>query len=238
MKKKFLIFDFDGVIVDSTMIGFRKINKNLSGLNLPEVSENFLRKHWGKKADDLFSLVCEEVGASQEKKENFKMRDAYMLEEYALSSEVVAALSELQETNYIGLLTSRTDNSLYNLANKIGLDLNMFDFIQTADRCSYTKPDGSVFKPLLEWVRALGFAASDVVYFGDTIDYDYAATQNCQPRIDFVGVASGVNTVRDFLNAGLGLCQIVPYFTKLPWFLSKVEKQEKIIKTKYLILAD
>ncbi len=226
MEKKFFIFDFDGVIVDSTRLGFKRFNLILKTMGLPAISDDFLRQHWGMKMEEIIDLICNcaEVGASQEEKEAFKAMEPGISSSmpYKLEREMLEALLNLRISHIdIGLITSRTDKSLTEISNLVGLSLKTFNKIQTLNHFYHYKPDGRVFGPFINWAKSRGIEPEQIVYIGDTIQFDLAATLDSDPKIDFIGVVSGVNTREDFLQAGVPMCRIVD-FENLPDFLHKI----------------
>ena len=223
MDKQVFIFDLDGTLLDTTGIGFRKINRNLARLGLPAVSDDFLRSHWGKCAQDLFQIVCEKVGASQEQLEDFCRHDKTMMQEYFLDPNLMPALTRLRASGAVlGMLTSRTAESVARLASKVNLDLQIFEFLQTKDDHEWQKPDGRVFDPLLDWTSSEGIEPEEIVYFGDTINYDLAATRDARIPLSFIAIASGVNTREEFFEQGLCHCMIIDSCEELPAYLDMI----------------
>ncbi len=219
--KKFMIFDVDGTLYDNTNLGFSKINRNLVSVGLNPLPTDVIRQHWGMKAADLFEKMCDLAGAAPEQKKMFLDNDEHFSREtnYELSPNLMGAIEMLKSFNiFTGILTSRTGQSLFSLAKQTGLDLKLFDYVQTITHFPYHKPNGRVFGPVFNWARSKALSPEDIVYFGDTIAYDYAATQNSDPPLNFVGVVSGINTHEEFLTTGLPACQITT-FENLPGFI-------------------
>jgi phosphoglycolate phosphatase-like HAD superfamily hydrolase len=226
--KKFFVFDLDGVLINSTEMGFVKINQILSYLGLENVSEEFLRPHWGKRLSELYGLVCDEVGANDEQRQEVLDLEPIISADlpYEFSRELFESLTNLRLFGfYIGLITSRTDNSLKLIAKQVGLNLEIFDQLQTVNHFYHHKPDGRVFGPFINWAAARKISPIEMVYIGDTIENDYAATQDCDPKLDFIGVVSGATTGSEFLNAGIPPCRIVE-FAHLPSFLHHIIRQK------------
>jgi beta-phosphoglucomutase-like phosphatase (HAD superfamily) len=227
-EKKFFMFDLDGVLINSTEIGFIKINRILGHLGLSHVSPEFLRPHWGKQFSDFFDLICNEVGAREDQRKDFLEIEPIIAADlpYEFSRELFEAITNLKLFGgKVGLITSRTDDSLRLIAKQIGMNLKMFDQLQTINHFYHHKPDGRVFGPFINWAAARRITPEQMVYIGDTLDNDYVATQDSDPKIDFIGVVSGATTSEEFLNAGVPLCRIVE-FGHLPNFLHHLLKQK------------
>ncbi len=227
--KKILAFDLDGTLIDTTGIAFRRINNILNELGLPSLSHAVLKKFWGKKVKKLFRFICKEAGANKEQRKAFFKRDLEIISnfDFEVSEELLFALKSLKQNGILlALITSRSLNSLKKLAKKSGISLEelkkVFDFIQTGNCYRYKKPDGRVFRPLLRWAHSQGLNANNIVYFGDTTQYDLAATKNSKPKIDFIAVASGIHEVQDFYKAGLSEKEIISSFEELPSYLLKM----------------
>ena len=228
-EKKFFLFDLDGTLLNNTRLGFARVNKNLDLLGLPPIDENFLRQHWGMPAKDLWQLICLEIGATEEQQKAFQTSDLYLAKtrEHSpeLSTELINAITSLKHFGlFTGILTSRTGLSLEAVVEQTGLPLEIFDYVQTITHFPHHKPSGRVFGPAINWARVRALTPKNIVYFGDTVNYDYAATLNSEPPLDFVGVASGVNTYDEFLAAGLTTCRITT-FEKLPDLLHRTIKE-------------
>jgi phosphoglycolate phosphatase-like HAD superfamily hydrolase len=235
-EKKFLIFDADGVLVDSTALSCQKIDIILDSLNLPAIPRPFLIKNWGIKLPDLFELISQEIGASPEQTKLMNELEPQVALElpYTFPREIFEALLSLRMCDcYVGLLTNRSNASLQRLVAQTGMPLSLFDKIQTPDHWPHPKPDSRVFGPFANWAGARGIKPEEMAYFGDTISQDLKATQNYEWPIDFVAVVSGINTREEFFDAGVQLCRIVD-FANLPNFLYKImrQKTESLVEIK------
>lgn len=198
---KLLVFDFDGTLVSSTLPGFKKIWQVMEILELPKVSEEFLRLHWGKKFPELVKDICHHVGVDGEYIEEFLRLEKQIVSVYELNQELFFTLAELRRQGMlIAMLTSRDIDSLYLSSKKLGFSLQDFDFVQTPEDTEYHKPDGRVFDPLLKWAETKSCTPENIIYFGDTINYDLAAAKDRDKPLRFVGVVSGICTPSDFLR--------------------------------------
>jgi phosphoglycolate phosphatase-like HAD superfamily hydrolase len=237
-KLRILCFDFDGVIVDNTLLGYQKSNQITAELGLPPVPVSLLREHWGKRASDLAAIICRHHGRETAYNIAYFIRRIREINIHAdLNKNLLVSLLALSEAGFlIGIITSRDRDELQKHAEEIGLDLNIFDYIQTLDDYPCHKPSGDVFKPLFQWAHDLdrGLAAKNIAYFGDTVKCDYQAVKNARLQgqaIKFIGVCSGVNTYEEFLAAGLEGKEIVKSHDVLPLFLEKIIRN----KSGYLV---
>jgi phosphoglycolate phosphatase-like HAD superfamily hydrolase len=231
--QKFLCFDCDGVVVDNTLNAFGRINSVLWEIGLKPVEEKFLREHWGMKSDELISFICRLQGASNPQNiikviADFKKAEETIKDGAKIDRRLVKVLGALPDFGFFpALVTSRTRESLERYAEDIDLDLNLFLFIQTASDYPVCKPNGSVFKPLIQWAYNCDqtATAANITYFGDTLKYDYQAVLNArmqQQMIKFVGVCSGVNSYEEFINAGLNEQNVIVDHGSLKFYLNRI----------------
>ena len=153
MKRRVILgFDFDGVIIDNTAWGFKKINLALQEMGLRPVSEDFMREHWGKRINDLFFIVCRNQKATKAQLTALiDGVDKYDVGDCKVDLKLLKSFVSLKEAGImVALITNRDQKRLRAYSSKIGLNLDIFDYIQTIDDGSYHKPDGRVFLPLIK----------------------------------------------------------------------------------------
>lgn len=233
-----LCFDFDGVLINNTLLGFKKVDQILAELNLPSVPVDFIRQNWGLSVDDLARVTLGRFKkANGEYIGYFRQRAKEINIKPVLDNDLLGALISLPEFGFINaIITNRDKYDLEKYSEEIGFNLKMFDFIQTKDDHPISKPDGQVFGPLILWLHDIGhFNSSNVAYFGDTLRMDYQAVLNANiqgQQIKFVGVCSGVNTYEEFATAGLNETEIVASHDVLHYYLNRliVEKVESRAK--------
>lgn len=233
MKKKILAFDLDGTLIDTTGMTFRRINKVLNELELPSLPDTVLRKYWGKKVKKFFHFICKQAGANRKQRKAFSNRDLEIISnfKFEISEDLLLSLKILKKNGILlALITNRSLNGLKKMARESDVDLKqvrkLFDFVQTGNCYKHKKPDGRVFRPLLKWIQAQGLSVSDLVYIGDTIEYDLKAAQESKPKIDFVAVLSGLHEAEDFYKLGLKEDEIVRSFADLPFYILKIADME------------
>jgi phosphoglycolate phosphatase-like HAD superfamily hydrolase len=229
-----LCFDFDGVIVDNTLCGFRKVNNILAEIGSPPASDSFLKSNWGKPASELFKNISElmQLNDSQIAFLNQRNHEINEIEGMRLDMDLIGALLSLREFGLVtAVITNRDRQHLEIYSKQIDLDLSIFDYIQTISDYPCRKPDGDVFKPLLQWAQhEVGpKAGSSIAYFGDTIQYDYRAVLNAKAQghdIKFIGVCSGVNDYEEFLAAGLTEKEIISSHDALSSYLTRLIQEK------------
>lgn len=225
-EKKVLAFDWDGTLIDSTGYGMRKIEAIFSEFNLEPPCRAELRRIWGIRVELLYHHISKYMLNDIISAEEFKDLYVSVIDDYPSMKEVTDVLARLKEFGYkLALITSRSHDSWLKTCQELQFDYKSFDFIQTATHYYHHKPSGRVFGPIINWAKRHRIRPDEIVYFGDTIKYDYLATQDSNPVLDFIGVASGVNTVSEFEAAGVPFGNIVGSYNEMPHFLNKLIQQ-------------
>ncbi|MFA5000271.1 MAG: HAD hydrolase-like protein [Patescibacteria group bacterium] len=230
MGKLIFAFDFDGTVVDGTTLGFEKVKMALmlSGLQSDsEEVDNALRQNYGASLKELLKIMYKAGGGGvngsckySEFRKKFDVLNREMDNNLSVDNSLVKAIDYIPNSQVIKvLITSRKRKCLNQTVKKIGFDLDIFNYIQTADSYEFIKPDGRVFRPLIKMSFREKVSIEDIFYFGDTLEYDYAAVKNSGFPIKFIGIASGVNTVEEFKDAEIPESRIVPSFQEFAGFL-------------------
>lgn len=228
--RNLLVFDFDGVIVDNTHLGYKKTNQILAELGLSPIPTGFLRKHWGKQANDLALTFCGyHRQATAKNLAYFRNRVREINIGAILDRDLFGSLISLPQFGFLtGIITSRDKADLKKHAQEIGLDLSIFHYIQTIDDHLCSKPNGHVFDPLIHWAGCRNLTSANIAYFGDTINYDQAAVKNSRKPIKFIGVCSGVNTYKEFEDAGLNETEIISSHDVLSFYLKRLIQEKAV----------
>ena len=202
-----LIFDFDGVVVDTTMPAFKFIQESLYKHGLPTVEDSFLRSIWGRPVEEIHKLIEEEIGEEFPAKLRLELKSyrpkcnpnqelAFFLQKSRQNGDKIALVTNRTKKDINGILDHNTCRHL----------LDLFHFVQSGEK-NIKKPDPLVFKSILDSLEYQKYQIKNIIFFGDTVAYDYQAVLNFNKtssyKMLFFGVISGASTEKDFIKAGL-----------------------------------
>ncbi len=183
LRPKAILFDMDGVLVDSLDSWWKALNHSLKKYNQEEITkEEFIEKYWGH---DLYWNL---------KKNNLDLKIGKFcnkiyhqhtddVEIYKTTRETLEKLSKYKKS----IIT----NTPRICTNKILENFNIrkyFDFILTSDDVSISKPDPEI---VLMACKKFNLDPSQVVLVGDT-DSDIKAGRNAGCKV------IGVNIKADY----------------------------------------
>ncbi len=215
MKIRAVIFDFDGVILDSCAEGIEEIIKMVgaNGFAIPPNIRSTLKDNWGKtpaKALEIsFGL---DPQTSQEISKQWGELPPLPL--IAGTENVLSALKFIEKMK-LGLLTSRDWTSLSPILKHHSLIRFFGNCIQCENDFPYIKPDPRVFDHIL---RLLDVGSDECIYIGDT-PIDFAAARD--KGIENISVLTGINGKNDFLAIGQKEENIIRSIADLPEWIEK-----------------
>lgn len=201
-EKELIIFDYDGVLVDSVLVTFKAIIEAVRELNVKEPDFELLKEKWGICFNkNLFPDLAKELGWSflQQRYilESFFNKNAQLI--YPLPDSINQCLKTLKERDYkLAILTNRKLESLIYYSYKSNLNLDVFESIVCPQNGLF-KPDPKVFNYF--WQK--GHSPEKTVFIGDSIKFDLASASSHLPEIDFIAITSGLNDKCDFIKAGV-----------------------------------
>lgn len=222
MKINSVIFDFDGVISDSSSIeraGGRivRIVKN-NRIAIPDDIFLKLKKYWGIEGIQLIK-VCFNVDENTAERLLKQWEEEDERKSFPLINGTKETLSHLTDKDYVlSILTSRQRENLLKIMNKYKL-VPFFLIIQSISDWPYSKPDPRALDYILETTEKMfGFHKDNHLFVGDTpTDWECARDKN----VKFLAVTSGVYSRNYFAEAGVSKKNIIPSITHLPEWLEK-----------------
>ena len=233
---KLILFDFDGVILDSWQTGYEIICQIADCAGIQKPKRNFVRKNWGATGLNLIQSVFPDYTFIEQKRmqELFKNFNNQPLENRIKIMEYSAeTLIGLKNTgNKIGLCTNRSFRLKEHLEKLNGVE---FDIILSCDNpavadkqkllicenhflAKFPKPDKRFFEQALNLAEKLDIAKEKIFFIGDTL-VDFEGARNA--GINFIGVLTGaVNTKKRWWKwGGLESIFIVNSIADLPRLL-------------------
>jgi phosphoglycolate phosphatase len=164
----FMIFDFDGTLVNSGMDIAASVNHTLEMLGVPQKDPNTIIRFIG---DGVQKLIEKSIGPDfgdrfHEAMENFSSHYAeHMLDTSRLYDSVIEILRHFQEKKKI-IVTNKRKYFTLEMAKAFGL-MEYFEEIIGADSTPYKKPDPRLLHPVIERYRA---APDRTVIIGDGVN--------------------------------------------------------------------
>lgn len=234
--EKLILFDLDGVLLDSWEPGLQIIWQLADFAGVKQSKRNFIRKKWGHTGIKLVQSIFPELAYKEQERlrELFKKFNNAPLEDKIKIVEGSAeTLINLKKTgNKIGLCTNR---SLHLKEHLEKLEKVEFDIIISCDNLltpndkkplicenhflvKSAKPDSSFFEPALAFAEKQNIPKEKIFFVGDTL-VDLEGAKNA--KINFIGVLTGaINTKKRWWKwGGLESRFVVNSATDLPkWF--------------------
>jgi HAD superfamily hydrolase (TIGR01549 family) len=211
MAIKSIIFDLDGVILDSNQLLIdlhKKVAKNL-GLRIPKDKE--ISSLWGRPWEEVIDILwpnCDFEKFRQTFLEIMKNENII----FPAFKSVPEVLKELNNRGTkFGIVTGAGKSYALSDLKKAGVNPGLFNFIITPEDTKNHKPHA---EPILQACNRLGVNPEDVIYVGDSlIDYESAK----KARVNFIGVLSGASNEEEFRISGVK--HVINSIEDLPKFL-------------------
>lgn len=181
MKVKAVLFDLDGVLVDSLEVWYKSMNETLSKFGKGRVGKGeYLKKYWGFSLSRNF----ERLGLGREAVDYCLSRYEHHLGEIEPFPEAEEVLRELRRRRFrLALVTNTPSRMVQRLLSGLGLG-ELFHAIITGDDVRKAKPHPEAVRKAC---RRLGVRPEQAVLVGDTRS-DVLAGRSAKVTVVGVGV--------------------------------------------------
>ncbi len=205
---KAVIFDADGVIINSFMAAFQrhcKIAKELGFIPPPlELFRQHFGKEWQKNFIPALARKLNWPDGAVDKFINTYLQDYKDFNYPPMPKARETLLALHQQGIVLAIVSNRLKTTLNLRIKRAGLNPDIFYQILSPEDTNFRKPDPRVFDSLLQKLKQQkGILPMEVIYVGDTIEYDMKAAEKHNPPLHFIGITSGATTKEEFLQAGL-----------------------------------
>lgn len=161
-----VIFDMDGVLVDTVTLNWRAINQALESYGI-HVNDDELYKYVGKSLKDQVSQLSQEYGVDlnyDDIESNSSSIKKELMKNLAPKPGVVELLESLKENQVqIAVATSNSREVTLERLKTSGI-LHYFDILVTEDDVMHHKPDPEVFEKA---AQEMGVLSVNCVVFED-----------------------------------------------------------------------
>jgi pyrophosphatase PpaX len=211
MKISTVIFDVDGVLIDSNRIiieAYKKTARKL-GLRVPSTQE--ISELLGKPLEKIIKLLWPNADADLYTKE---YREFFMDEKLKIPAidGAVETVRRMKSLGFkLGLLSGKISFFIKKHLEETGFDLGWFDVIVSFEVTKKHKPDP---EPLLYILDKLRVKPEEVLYVGDS-KFDYECAKNA--GVNYVAVLTGCLGEKEL--KGIGVKNIINSVVNLPEFL-------------------
>lgn len=187
MKRKLILFDFDGTVVDNSEGIYNCIRYALNKAGMPELPENILRKFIGPSLFDSFMIHC------TDDKQKANELVSYYRERYAPvgSTELIVfdgIKQLLKKLRAEGYKTAVCSSKPYDFVTKIASEQGLADLFDGFFCPGFSSNVSDKTGLALEAVEFFGVKKEETVLIGDT-KFDVAAAKGA--GIDCIGVLYG-----------------------------------------------
>lgn len=176
MKKRLLIFDFDGTMADTFMHIYNCFKRCINKYDLYDISvEEFLKIN-GSSLIDILKIL----GASDDKLDEIRLfyRNSFLddISDIILYDNVKDVLLELKNNGYLlAVATNRDSNSLSYMLKEFGM-YYLFDALVGINQVNNGKPDPEMINVILD---KLNVNCDEAIMVGDT-NFDIILGQNAK----------------------------------------------------------
>lgn len=156
---KIILFDLDGVILDTESIYLNLMIEYNEMVNLPITKDFYIHNFLGKTKKEINEFYKKEFKEKFDSDKYWngiiKYRDDYILHnEIKIKEEFLNLKKYLKVNNYLfGIVTSNSKELTTKLLKKTRLPINDFEFIITRDDVLHTKPEPDLYLKAIDYYK-------------------------------------------------------------------------------------
>jgi HAD superfamily hydrolase (TIGR01549 family) len=194
MRIKAILFDLDGVLVDSPDAIWKAHNLAAKKLGYPTCKKEEIYRLIGMKWDDLIAILLPEADIELFKKTvNEMYKDVY--KHVKLIGDANKVLKELKNRGFkLGLVSGSNRSYADDVLKALKFDFSVLDVRVHSEDTERHKPDPD---PILLALKKLKVKPKEAIYIGDSL-IDYRAAKAA--GVNFIGALSGVTMMEEFLK--------------------------------------
>lgn len=211
---KAVVFDVDGVLIDSNEIIVEAYQKTAEKLRLRIPSPQEVIDLMGRPLVEIVQMLWANANVELYTEE---FRRLFMDEDLVIPAikGAVDTVSEIRESGIrIGAISGKIMFFVEKHLKEAGFDINWFEAIVSFETTKKHKPDP---EPLIHVINKLDAEPKETVYVGDAIS-DYECAKNA--KVQFVAVLTGSLRREDLEK--LGAKNIINSVAQLPDLLRKI----------------
>lgn len=209
MKIKAIIFDVDGVLLNSDEIIIKLLQKVARGFKLKVPTDKEIKKISGMPLGESIEFFWSGFDVNLFAK---TFRKQFMNKKILPFDGSVETLRRLKKSGLkLGIVSGKLRFFIEKHMIEAGYDMNWFDVIVSCEDTKNHKPSPD---PVLFACKKLKVKPEDVMFVGDA-RFDYEAAKAA--RVNFVCVLTGVSTEKELEK--LGVKNIIDSVSDLPKFL-------------------
>jgi HAD superfamily hydrolase (TIGR01549 family) len=210
MKIKAIIFDVDGVLVDSNRIIIDLFKETAKKMKLEIPSDEDIVELMGQSLEDNIKFLWPDCDVDLFAK---KYRERFIKIKIPTFEGTVDAIEELKKAGLkLGIVSGKKRFYLEKNLIDAGFNLELFDVIISAEDSKEHKPSP---KPILIACEKIGVKPTETLYVGDA-RFDYEAARDA--KANFVAVHHGLLSEKELKN--FGVKNIINAVSDLPKFLA------------------
>jgi len=209
MKIKAIIFDVDGVLIDSNRIIIDLFKETAKKMKLKIPSDQDVMRLMGQSLEENIKFLWPDCDVKIFAK---KYREEFVKIKIPAFKGTVEAIEKLKKTGFkLGIVSGKKRFYLEKNLIDAGFDLESFDVIISAEDSKEHKPSP---KPILIACNKIGVKQTETLYVGDA-RFDYEAAKSA--KISFVAVHNGLLSEKEWKK--MGVKNIIDSVSDLPKFL-------------------